>query len=169
MGEAALKRRGIATDYKGVKMRSKTEAMIAALMDEFKWQWSYEPVDLDFYIPDFVVPFGNQQCIIEVKSTNEDFADAMKKIDRSGWNGMAIIIAPTLDGDCCGKFLDWDGVDWQWGELGIFQCSSWECISPLQIESSWHCRCCGATDSRMHYDVRAAYVKATNRVQWRPE
>lgn len=170
VAQDAPRRRGKPTTYKGVHMRSRTEAKIAALMDEFGWQWHYEPtLELDRYIPDFLVRFGNQDCIIEVKATDEDFSRAKDKIERSGWTGMAIIIAPTLDGDCAGMFRDWDGVEWQWGELGIMQCSSWECISPFQIESSWHCRCCGARDCHMQFEVREAYAKATNRVQWAPE
>lgn len=163
-------RKGIPTLFQGVRMRSRTEARWAALFTEIGWQWSYEPMDLSGYLPDFSVPLGNQECIIEVKATDEDFAIAESKIEVSGWEGMAIVVGHTLDGRCCGRFRDWDGVEWQWGELELFRCLSWDCVSPLQVEGSWHCRCCGAReDHRGDFDVEAAFARAANRVQWRSE
>lgn len=47
--------RGIPTTYKGIRFRSRAEACWAVLMDELGWAWEYEPIDLDGYIPDFLV------------------------------------------------------------------------------------------------------------------
>lgn len=45
----------IPTTYKGVRMRSRLEAKWAAMFDQMKWSWEYEPIDLDGWIPDFLV------------------------------------------------------------------------------------------------------------------
>lgn len=45
----------IPTVYAGVQMRSRLEATWAAFFDQMGWKWSYEPVDLDGWIPDFVL------------------------------------------------------------------------------------------------------------------
>lgn len=45
----------IPTIYQGVQMRSRLEAKWAAFFDLMGWKWSYEPADLDGWIPDFVL------------------------------------------------------------------------------------------------------------------
>lgn len=45
----------IPTVYADVQMRSRLEATWAAFFDQMGWKWSYEPVDLDGWIPDFVL------------------------------------------------------------------------------------------------------------------
>ncbi|SJM69661.1 hypothetical protein [Gulosibacter sp. 10] len=46
---------GIPTIYNGVRFRSRTEARWAALFDLIGWEYEYEPLDFDGYIPDFLV------------------------------------------------------------------------------------------------------------------
>lgn len=63
---------------------------------------------------------------------------------------------------------DVDG--WLWGQLEVFRCSNFDCVSPLSVEGSWHCRHCGAREHhRLSFDIDAAWARATNLVQWRPE
>lgn len=45
----------IPTAYGGVNFRSRLEARWAAMFDLLGWRWEYEPLDLDGYIPDFLV------------------------------------------------------------------------------------------------------------------
>ena len=45
----------IPTVYKGVQMRSRLEATWAAFFDLMGWQWSYEPIDLDGWTPNFAL------------------------------------------------------------------------------------------------------------------
>jgi hypothetical protein len=163
-------RRGIPTLYKGTLLRSRTEARWAALLDAFGWAWTYEPFDLHGWIPDFLVTLDGVEHVIEVKSTDEDFDGAMAKIDCSGWEGPVLLVGHSLDHQCCGRFRCSDGVQQVWGELEIFRCSNWDCISPLQVEGSWHCRLCGAREhNKLDFDIDAAFAAASNRVQWRPE
>ncbi len=64
----------IECDYKGIKMRSKFEANIAALLDRLKIKWDYEPQTFllsngEIYKPDFYLPEHKQW--IEVKGLVE--------------------------------------------------------------------------------------------------
>lgn len=47
--------KSIPTTYKGVNFRSRLEATWAAMFDLLELKWSYEPIDLDGWIPDFVL------------------------------------------------------------------------------------------------------------------
>lgn len=44
------------TRYAGVQFRSRLEARWAAFFDLMGWEWHYEPLDLDGWVPDFVLP-----------------------------------------------------------------------------------------------------------------
>jgi hypothetical protein len=57
---------GIPTLYKGVNFRSRLEARYAVLFDQLGWLWEYEPIDLDGWIPDFVIK-GRRPILVEVK------------------------------------------------------------------------------------------------------
>lgn len=46
---------GIPTVYKGHRMRSRLEARWAAFFDRARWPWTYEPLDLPGWVPDFAV------------------------------------------------------------------------------------------------------------------
>jgi hypothetical protein len=54
----------IPTRYNGVQFRSRLEARWAAFFDLVGWRWEYEPLDLDGYIPDFVLC---DHILVEVK------------------------------------------------------------------------------------------------------
>ena len=67
--------KSIPTMYKGVSFRSRLEARYAAFFDLAGWDWSYEAIDKDGWIPDFLVRFkcacghcnGRHLLIAEVK------------------------------------------------------------------------------------------------------
>lgn len=56
----------IKTKYAGVWFRSRLEARWAAFFDLLGWNWEYEPIDLDGWIPDFVL-FGKKGNTILVE------------------------------------------------------------------------------------------------------
>lgn len=72
------------TIYSGVNFRSRLEATWAAFFDLIKWNWEYEPYDLNGWTPDFLVtiPCNHSECgrnhkiLIEVKpyDTIEQFS-----------------------------------------------------------------------------------------------
>jgi hypothetical protein len=47
--------KAIPTSYKGVNFRSRLEARWAAFFDLCNWPWAYEAVDLNGWIPDFIL------------------------------------------------------------------------------------------------------------------
>ena len=55
---------GIPTMYDGYRFRSRLEARWAAFFDLAGWEWKYEPIDLDGWIPDFWVAFtcSHSEC-----------------------------------------------------------------------------------------------------------
>ncbi len=63
------------TKYNGVKFRSRLEARWAAFFDLCLWDWEYEPIDLDGWVPDFRVTFpcshsecsGSHSLLVEIK------------------------------------------------------------------------------------------------------
>src|SRR5262249_22455242 len=61
----------IPTTYKSVNFRSRLEAKWAAMFDLLKWEWHYEPIDLNGWIPDFLLTktsFENSKpCLVECK------------------------------------------------------------------------------------------------------
>lgn len=63
-----MKYAAIPTFYKGVRFRSRLEARWAAFFDIAGWPWEYEPVDLDGWIPDFILTGrkGNK-ILVEIK------------------------------------------------------------------------------------------------------
>ena len=56
----------IPTTYNGVNFRSRLEAKYAAMFDQLEWKWEYEPVDMNGWIPDFVIK-GIRPIYVEVK------------------------------------------------------------------------------------------------------
>lgn len=163
-------RRGIPTMYKGVRFRSRAEARWAAFFDSLEWPWDYEPFDLNGYIPDFVVQASPQGLLVEVKAATEDFEIAQSKIEVSGWDGEAIVVAPTLEGNVCGRIFDTSASEWCPAEF--FRCLSCGDVSVLASEFSWRCRRCGVTGGNAHvgdFSPADAWLAAGNRVQWRAD
>ena len=59
--------KAIPTKYAGTNFRSRLEARWAAYFDLNKWDWSYEPLDLDGWCPDFGIHTKHDDVFIEVK------------------------------------------------------------------------------------------------------
>jgi len=110
---------------RGIQFRSRIEAHWAYLFDELGWDWEYEPIDLNGYIPDFVLKFPPRHVLVEVKGETElrKLCDHSQKIIDSGWDGEFIIV-----GGCLQKFCDtyslgllggtnrkycWPGIHWE--------------------------------------------------------
>jgi hypothetical protein len=75
--------RGIQTEYAGHVFRSRLEARWAALFDLMRWDWVYEPLDADGYIPDFLL-MGERPVLVEVKPavSIEEMRSYLPKIER---------------------------------------------------------------------------------------
>jgi hypothetical protein len=92
----AVRVASIPTVYQGVHFRSRLEARWAAFFDLLGWRWHYEPLDLDGWIPDFLIePFPgdfhpkSSECIrkksllVEVKPILERDDAITEKIERA--------------------------------------------------------------------------------------
>lgn len=169
---------GIPTIYNGIRMRSRLEARWAAFFDAVGWQWQYEPVDLEGYVPDFVLAF-HRPLLVEVKHwpTPEELEPAMHRIETSGWRHEALVLLGGLPepGDAhpvCGTLGTPTAHGWEWSEARLFACLSCGSASVLAADYSWHCRVCGEGDGNSHVGAWGRcveWVEAGNRVQWRPE
>jgi hypothetical protein len=88
------------------------------MFDLLGWGWEYEPIDLNGYIPDFILAF-KQPVLVEVKPalTEADYRAAFPKIIKSGWAGEAVVVgASTAEPP-----PSWLG----WGMLGMFAIEHW--------------------------------------------
>lgn len=73
--------RGIPTTYSGVRFRSRLEARWAAFFDYVGWRWDYEPLDLNGWIPDFVLHgHEGKTVMVEIKPTYVFPEDIAKKV-----------------------------------------------------------------------------------------
>lgn len=99
-----FKAKAIPTMYAGVQFRSRLEARWAAMFDLLQWKWEYEPIDLDGYIPDFVLGF-DKPMIVEVKPIvdweswgcmSHEASQALSKIKKSGWAGEGLLVGAAF-------------------------------------------------------------------------
>lgn len=92
--------KSIPTTYKGVNFRSRLEARWAVMFDALGWAWDYEPLDLQGYIPDFVLrDVLAEPLLIECKpflEVDERVVQHCTKIMRSGWTGPALVVGSVL-------------------------------------------------------------------------
>lgn len=107
----------IPTRYMGVQFRSRLEARWAAFFDLLGWPWDYEPIDLNGYIPDFIVkPPLDRDTLFEVKpitrwpcpvrgcigcdererDSREVYDGAVDVVRRSGWSGPALLVGASF-------------------------------------------------------------------------
>lgn len=192
----------IPTRYRGVRFRSRLEARWAALFDLLGWQWEYEPLDLNGYIPDFALRL-HKPVLVEVKPllwTGSDhetelLAEAMGKLELSGWEHEALIVGAALrNGDPHYGYEEWpslgmlaerrwqhaanvitdptDDESWWWASSFVFHCTNCNRLSFAHPGGGWQCRVAGCYDGD-HYlgspsDLPQGYWRlAGNEVQWR--
>ncbi|MBA3890517.1 MAG: hypothetical protein H0X64_08295 [Gemmatimonadaceae bacterium] len=175
----------IPTLYRGIRFRSRLEARWAAFFDQCQWPWRYEPLDLDGYIPDFVLPFPHGPMLVEVKPALylEDLRAHTAKIDASGWHHEAVLVSASYfdDDDCTshhnsvaiGLLREKCEDDTYWWEAGTgFRCGCCGVLSFYHDMQSFRCRVRGCYDGD-HYlgdparaDFAAAWATASNTTQW---
>jgi hypothetical protein len=117
-------RAGIPTTYSQVNFRSRLEARWAKFFDLCGWRWEYEPIDLEGYIPDFILLFKNP-ILVEVKPefTREGLLRHQDKIIATSWDGEALLLGATVFQDsnisqpAIGLLADWD--NWGNGRIGV--------------------------------------------------
>jgi hypothetical protein len=125
--------RAIETRYDSHLFRSRLEARWACMFDLLGWEWTYEPFDGNFYIPDFAL-LGPGPVLVEVKPAVSlagltEHAEHVADGIRSHWNGDYLIVGANVT---FGKAIGWHG-----------QCAEWWTEEPhwTGAPAFWH-RCC---------------------------
>jgi len=178
---------GIPTEYKGIWFRSLLEARWARFFDLIGWNWSYEPIELRGYIPDFILKF-NRPLLIEVKPefSIKDIEKHKDKIENSGWGEEALIIGvePIIGENSfikdCPAFgllgergfeLD-NGRDiFAWAEACWFQCNLCNKLSFCHSQQTFDCRVSGCYDGDHHiiyedrYKIEKRVMKLWNQAK----
>jgi len=171
----------IRTRYKSYWFRSRLEARWAAFFDLCEWPWQYEPVDLQGYIPDFILQF-TAPLLVEVKPdvTVAAMHAHTAKVEASGWQHEALIVG---SGPLTGT--NWNRpvlgllaehfppmFSWSWDEAAIFRCLTCHRPSVCHTVQSFRCRVSACYDGDGHIgDLRELdqwWAEAQNRTQWRP-
>ena len=86
-----------------IKYRSRIEAKWSYMFEYLKWNVKYEPLDLQGYIPDFILkhePSGKiKNLLIEIKNEPDEynFETYYKKAFNSGWGGALLILNHDFD------------------------------------------------------------------------
>lgn len=173
----------IPTKYRGLQFRSRLEAQWAAFFDLLEWPWEYEPLDLNGYIPDFVLLFEapGKKVLVEVKPAldAEQMKPHMGKIIGSGWADDFLIVGAT--GPTAIRIGPWDSHQ---VHIGLLYDFSWSMEGAARIglcrqghwgfdhdEASWACRVCGThkgiTYGNRLEPLQELWHRAKNLTQWR--
>ena len=185
---------GIATKYEGITYRSRLEARWAVFFDLVGWQWEYEPIDGNGYIPDFVV-MGARPVVVEVKPDFDlhSMQDHCFKIEAGldgVWAGDVLIVGSTpfvIGGNdpCTAGLLGewghpyWSG--WAWG-AGVWvgcpgsEATGEQCPAPnlrvLHEFQSYTARPCGHYGGghwqHTEIDIEKFWRMAGEQVRWKP-
>lgn len=178
----------IPTMYNGLQFRSRLEATWACMLDKLGWDWDYEPIDLNGYIPDFILKFS-MPLLVEVKPDLEFYSlrNHIDKIEQSGWKGDYLIVGSTpfeaqnemgsaTIGMLVYRFFDnQEQKETPWVSEGIFHvCGACGKHSFHHHEGPWNCIVCAAHDGD-HYlgdfpygEVIRLWRAAKNDTQWNP-
>lgn len=180
----------IATMFDGIQYRSRLEARWAAFMHNIGWEHTYEPVDGDGYIPDFIV-HGARPLFIEVKPaiTLADYQEPQQKVDKGlkdyehdvlivgvspfpvftnrSWYPEAGWMGEHLGQDENGGYMSWDRGLW----ITCRHCHRIAVFHDLMSYGGRPCWCIGGGDHHMAeppLDVmRSMWADACNEVRWK--
>lgn len=169
------------TKYRDYVFRSRLEAKWAAMFDLLRWQWDYEPVDFNGWIPDFAI-YGKQIVYVEVKPTVEFLPNVARKIGSSGCSDDVLIVGQR---PIVGYFCDSPAIGWisecassglgTWGNAFLARWgSSANAIGFAHSFLSYQDRISGSYDGDHFYAVDEDYLQllwasAHNATQWWPK
>ena len=106
--------KAIETRFRNFVFRSRLEAKWAAMFEFLGWDWDYEPVDFNGWIPDFVI-YGYKPVYVEVKPVFEFPGDVSKELERSGCSDEMLIVGQKcLLKDCDATSFDQFGLCFGW-------------------------------------------------------
>lgn len=98
--------KAIKTRYNGAEFRSRLEARWAAFFDLCGWRWTFEPFDLDGWIPDFALHTDKDDiaCLVEVKpltpsDLKSDSLCSNPELEKAFRHSLAASDSPEFDHD----------------------------------------------------------------------
>jgi hypothetical protein len=167
----------IPTNYRGINFRSRLEAKYAAMFDQLRWRWDYEPIDLGGWIPDFAIQ-GVIPILVEIKpifvlddalsARIAGFIEKSLDVNKLEHKYEALICGATLP---MMEMENAPGIGWLWENdwccARVFECEkgyglNHEYNSYRDRISGWYDGTSGAVA-----DLRPMWAAATNSVQWR--
>jgi hypothetical protein len=162
----------IPTRYAGHLFRSRLEARWAAMFDLLGWQWTYEPFDLEGYIPDFLVanPLdASKPLLVEIKEI-PDVTHA-RRIIAAGWSGSFVVLGAQIQPGLISDGRAVDGCDDDAGFIRCVGCG----VGTNSYEQSYQCRRCGTHDGDGHFwrmddaELRPLWGRAHELTRWLPQ
>lgn len=115
--------KAIETKFRGFTFRSRLEARWAAMFELLGWNWDYEPVDFNGWIPDFVI-YGKEPVYVEVKPVVELPKLVAERMSSSGCSSEMLILGqscliPRPDAISWSPFFGWladrnDCIEGEW-------------------------------------------------------
>ena len=152
---------------RGLRFRSRLEAKLAFVFDKLGLNWHFEPIDMDGYIPDFLIDNGDgSTLLVEVKGTIifEDLQHYVKKIFESGWKEDFVIIGACAwkeelnqtEKACIGIYGSCLSDDQTTDKAFINRSDNRVSIS-TSLESN----------AMSYYDFESIFSDAQNRTQWK--
>jgi hypothetical protein len=169
------------TWFGGVRFRSRLEAKWAAFFEMQGWRWEYEPLDLDGYVPDFVIHPGEHTpaLAVEVKPLRWDGSGhderqlelAHAKLAGIDWECEVLILGASVLPGRLGLIRD----DEQrtWSNAVPFRCIDCGHASFMAEDGNWRCRANYCYDGKRFIDIAGwdavdDFRRASSLVQWRP-
>lgn len=168
-------RSGIPTTYRGTNFRSRLEGRWAAFFDLVGWRWTYEPLDANGWIPDFLI-HGAEPFLVEVGpcATEPEYRKkAAKALANPGRVVLVLGVSPLLTGLVAG-FMPWTWAGLLVHELGAgtVWAAEWsrcdECRA-VGVQDDRDVLPCGhgfSTTSIRDDELEALWAQAGNAVQW---
>lgn len=175
---------GIPTEYGGISFRSRVEAKWAAFFDELGWTWEYEPIDLEGYIPDFILMF-KEPMLVEVKAdmSLELLNRHTQKIDKTSWENNALIVGGAIYEDDrypvlglarqdYGPESGSEGHDYDWSAAKMFKCAQCGNFSFFHLDGWWRCPVCLHYEGDGHLvpvnwsEIQAMWRRSGEKTKW---
>lgn len=102
--------KSIETKFYGCRFRSRLEARWAAFFTLLNWEWDYEPIDFNGWIPDFVL-YGKYPIYVEVKPVIDFPQEVADKLASSGCKSEMLIVGQKLHFEeratWCAIYIGW--------------------------------------------------------------
>lgn len=172
----------IPTTYKGVRFRSRLEAKWAVFFDLVQWPWTYEPFDMNGWIPDFALHFY-KPVLVEVKPyvQTADYYALAESLETYAPDLELLVLGASL---ITGQFQNAPAVGVigepmekarLWSPALLDLCAKCFQVSMISEGGSFTCRKSGCYDGdhyvsfpeELPYMAAWWFAQASNAVQWR--